>query len=162
MKRSFLALAVFVFSQCPLFAEDRVKGEVFDGYSFISNTGLGSRVASHGWNATYQHYIDDRIGVVGDFGGYYRQGVRTLIYSAGPQLNVRQDKFDWFGRALFGNVRTTGGSGFVMTYGGGVDLKMGDKVKVRAVQIDWMPVHIFNDWDYSPVRFSFGASFKAF
>jgi hypothetical protein len=155
MKRLILAVGVLALFETSLFAADRIPGDLFGGYSFVTNTGTGARVTSHGWNASYAYNVGT-FGLVGDFSGYYRLGVHTHIYAGGPQINFHQEKTDIFGRALFGGVQTTGSNGFVMGYGGGVDVKASEMFKLRVVQVDWMPVRMNGNWDNSPVRMSFG------
>ncbi len=80
--------------------------------------------------------------IVGDFGGQYKDGGSAMEYLFGPRANHRTDKATVFGHALFGGTHFSDGGGnhFTMAYGGGVDVNAGDKMAIRVVQFDWMPI----------------------
>ncbi|HEX4997791.1 MAG TPA: hypothetical protein VFY29_06175 [Terriglobia bacterium] len=169
MKRLILVIvAVLAFSQSSLFAADPGKGEVFGGYSFL-NGGSGSRTTLNGWAASYTHNVDSMVGITADFGGHYKTISGTKVnlfeYMFGPQVALRQDKTKIFARALFGGTRAGGGgsstNGFSMGYGGGLDYSANDKVEIRVVQFDWVPVRFNGSWDNTNIRMAFGVVFHA-
>jgi hypothetical protein len=158
MKRLIFAVAAFALSQTSLFAADVLKGELFGGYAFINNS--SPRMTTHGWEASYQFKVDNKVGIVGDVGGYYKGGVRTHTFMGGPQVNFQTDKANVFGRALFGGVAFTGGHGFLMGYGGGIDIKAAHALDVRVVQFDWLPDRVNGVWDTASIRLAFGVVVK--
>lgn len=104
------------------------------------------------------------IGIVGDFGGYYGTqqfrvqaggstatvGARTEVYSLlfGPQFYARGSRATVFGHALaglaYGDQRatvagspiSTSSTSFAFGAGGGVDVRLGPRASVRALQAD--------------------------
>jgi hypothetical protein len=163
MKRFVMMLAaVMVLVPASLFAQG---AEVFGGFSVLSigNTG-GSRFNPLGWQAAVSGNVTERFSIVGDAGGAYKDGVKFHTFMAGPRLNHRLDRASLFGHALFGVTRASGGgsseSGFSMGYGGGVDVSAGDKLSIRVVQVDWLPVRFDGVWNKNQVRFGFGVVYK--
>lgn len=87
---------------------------------------------------------------------------RVTYFMGGPQLKVRGDsRLQPFGRVLFGgantrievDTRATGASSstsnfdvdstdFAMGVGGGLDVRVGNRFSIRAIQIDYTPVFL--------------------
>jgi hypothetical protein len=70
---------------------------------------------------------------------------------------------------LYGGTKISGtGFGetdFTMGYGGGIDVAASDKMAIRVVQFDWLPIKTDNgaggkEWEKSGIRFGFGIVFK--
>jgi hypothetical protein len=102
---------------------------------------------------------------VGDFGGHYKNGLNFHEYMGGIRLNIRRDRATGFVHALFGGIHGSDGgfsdSGYLMGYGGGVDLNAGERIALRIVQVDWLPVRFDRVWNKSMVRFGFGIVLKS-
>lgn len=166
--------------------------ELFSGYSPLRNFAgeAGSTEhfdTMHGWNASLTTNIKPWIGITADFSGHYDgQFVRLDIATpngqlqaflrshkfmshrgmVGPQVKLRNGRWEPFGYALFGVNRVSVGegqltalgpfpidqslasylatylaayhdSGFAWAVGGGLDLKLSDKVKIRLIQADY-------------------------
>jgi hypothetical protein len=163
MKRMFVVLmVVLAFSQVGLWAQDAPKAQVFGGFSVASFDGP-SRTQAPGWQASLAGNLNETMGLVADFGGQYKNGGHAYEYLFGPRFNSRMEKATLFGHALLGGV-TVGSSGvsqsgFGMGYGGGIDLRAGENLGVRLVQIDWLPTRMAGTWETGTVRFGFGFVF---
>lgn len=127
-------------------------------------TGTQQAANLNGFNFSISYNPAPWIGIVGDVGGYYgiqnfrivapagtlTVGARTQVYSVffGPQFSARGRRVTVFGRPLVGFVHgsqsaTIGGqaastSDTVFAFGGGagVDVHLGERVSLRALQGD--------------------------
>lgn len=98
-----------------------------------------------------------------DFTGFSNSlDTRVTYFMGGPQLKVRNDSsLQPFGRVLVGGAntrfevssRSTGASAttfnfdvdstdFAMGVGGGLDVRLGDRISLRVIQIDYTPVFL--------------------
>jgi opacity protein-like surface antigen len=166
-----LVLAVLIFR--PSAAQEVPKAEVFGGYAY---GGQGTR----GWNASVAGNLNSWFGLVADFGGQYTrleepdasERIKTHSFLFGPQVSVRSHKrVTPFARALFGTstIRThaveSGQSfsfsdmRFAMALGGGLDVRLNDRVALRAVQIDYLRTRFFDEVQ-NKGRLSFGLVFR--
>ena len=97
-------------------------------------------------------------------GGQQTRHLDTLYFVVGPSVKfARSSKLQPFARVMAGVARTnfeanttvsvpTGGTAnssfdvssndFTASVGGGLDLRAGERIKVRLVQVDWMPVFL--------------------
>lgn len=117
----------------------------------------------------------------------FRQQNRTSLYNflGGVQIkdNASKARFKPFAHALAGvahsradfkNLTCTSGNcsilvstgdftisdtGFSAALGGGLDIKINDKIDFRALQVDYNPIRINNQWSNN-VRFGIGFVFK--
>ena len=152
----------------PAFAQsDYPKAEVFGGFSIFS-VGDGERDQLYGFQASVAGNFHKSVGLVADFGGQYRTFDSTKVhayeYIFGPRFSMRSDKATVFAEALFGGVTVGGGgfsdSGFLMGFGGGVDVNAGKRLAVRVVQFDWLADHVGGEWSWSEFRVGFGIVFR--
>jgi hypothetical protein len=136
-----------------------MAGDIFGGYSFL-NGGDGDRQTVHGWQANVSGNVTDHVGIVGDVAGHYDEGVDFLEYMGGVRYNGRADGVNPFAQALIGAVRASDGSDsenfFSMGFGGGVDIRANDRVSVRAVEFNWLPIRVGEMWETSFIRLGFG------
>lgn len=117
----------------------------------------------------------------------YRQKINYSIYNflGGIQIkdNASKARFKPFGHALAGVAYSRakfdapaclsgnctafiGASGFTFTetgfsaaLGGGLDIKLNDRLDFRAIQVDYNPIRVQNQWNNN-VRFGIGFVFK--
>ncbi len=144
------------------------KAEVFGGFSYASVDIVGLRENAIGWQAAVGGNFHKNVGIVADFGGQYKsiEGVRVSAYEfmAGPQFNSRTEKANVFFHGLFGGatLRGEGASenGFALGVGGGVDVKISDRVAFRVFQVDYLPTHILQAWEHN-FRLGVGIVFKS-
>jgi hypothetical protein len=170
MRRLFTIFAVLlVCSQASLWAQDVPKAELFAGFSVLSVGGEGDRNTAAGWQASVAGNFTDRLGLVGDFGGHYKDGGRNHQFLFGPRVSARRERVTPFAHALFGGMRFSGGGGsetnFAMGFGGGIDYNVRDRVAIRVVQFDWLPTRFDagsagSEWETNIIRFGFGIVFK--
>jgi hypothetical protein len=110
----------------------------------------------HGWNASLTTYIKPWIGITADFSGHYG-GKFLVLYGTntfmshramvGPRVKLRHGRWEPFSHALFGigPVSTEerpffiGGhdTHFAWAFGGGLDLSVSERVKIRLIQGDY-------------------------
>lgn len=120
----------------------------------------------NGWNASLSYNPTSWLGFVGDFSGHYGSidytasalgqsvtaGAKTHVHSFlfGPQFSTRHDSYTVFARALLGVAvydqsvsilgisASEGETGFAYGGGGGVDIKINDKISWRTFQADFI------------------------
>src|SRR5215217_3503116 len=138
--------------------EDTPHVEVFGGYSYPGGN-------FHGWNASVTGNVNKWFGVTGDFSGFYggssgpnfeeSQGVHT--YMVGPRISLRRKRVTPFAHALFGgshiNFRalqsgerfSASDKGSSIALGGGLDVRVNNRIAVRAFQIDYLRANLFDE-----------------
>ena len=168
-----LLLAVLIFRPAAAQEAEVPKAEVFGGYSYAGES-------THGWNASVAGNVNRWLGLVADFGGQYSsfaepgasERIRTHSALFGPQFSVRSNKrVTPFVRALFGtsHIRTRAAEAgqtfaftdtrFAAAFGGGLDVRLGEHVALRAVQLDYVQTHFFDETQHKG-RLSFGLVFR--
>jgi hypothetical protein len=166
MKKSMLMLFhVFVLVSVSAWAQDKFpKAEVFGGFSVLSLDAGTERIQPLGFQTSVAGNFHKNIGIVGDFGGQYRNGAHAYEYLFGPQFSARQGKATAFAHALIGGVKAGNKYGsdseLAMGFGGGLDVSVSDHFAVRAIQFDWIPIHAGGAWDKKTIRFGFGIVVK--
>jgi hypothetical protein len=152
-----LLVALFSFGA---FAQEGSKAQVFGGYQFTSMDGGWH---GNGWNGAADVFANKWLGITGDFSGTYSQGLSFMTYSAGPVVAARTGSFRPFAHGLFGgghaSANGVGDSGFVMMFGGGVDLGH-QKLALRLAQFDWMTVRFNGISDKNNMRISTGVLYR--
>lgn len=151
----FLVAVVLMFSFSAM-GQDTPKVELFGGYSYA---GTGS----NGFDASVAANINDWFGLVADVGGQYTrlddqeftEKIRSHSFLFGPRFSVRRKRAVPFAHALFGvsKLKTETNefgpllsfrdTSFAMALGGGVDVKVNDRVAIRVVQIDYLRTNFF-------------------
>lgn len=93
-------------------------------------------------------------------------------YLFGPRFNAHDGKTTFFFHALAGGVKhwqhnpvdtpdSYGGNGFAMAYGGGVEVNASERIAIRVVQFDWIPIRENGAWITNTMRFGFGVVFRS-
>ena len=158
-----LALALPIIAQ----AQDSPRTEIFGGYSYLRlDNDLNDDRDLNGWNASVNQNIIKWLGFKADFSGHYGNSLvllgtgadlNTHLFLFGPQFSLRKfDRFQPFGHVLFGVVRAdvssfvSGGpsfddTAFAMAVGGGLDVKVLDKLSVRLFQADYILTRFADD-----------------
>ena len=149
----------------------------------------------NGFDASVTGYLTEGFGLTGDFsahfttnrladplGGNIETKIRVFNILGGPQYKFRNDsRVAPFLRALAGvahtgarlnvpslnSTETKSSTDFALAIGGGVDVRVGDRVDLRVIQADYNPVFLsrgnelgFGNTRADNVRFSFGVVFK--
>lgn len=137
--RKFLFAVVIVIGLCgSAFGQDVPRAELFGGYSYLNldTNGLSSRQSANGWEATVTGNFNRRIGVEGDFSGYYKTyfdvGIHDYGFLAGPRINFRPA----FIHALIGgdhlSALSVSQDSFAGAFGGGVEWPVSRRWAVRT------------------------------
>ena len=168
-----LALALPIIAQ----AQDSPRTEIFGGYSYIHlDEDLSNDRDLNGYNASVTQTIFKRwLAFKADFSGHFGDSAVTLgpgtdfkkfLFLFGPQFTLRRhERIQPFVHVLFGvsridlNNDTNGLSfddtAFAMAAGGGVDVKVADRLAVRLFQADYVLTR-FGDTNQGNFRASGG------
>lgn len=197
--RKLIILAVLIICCSPLALAqtDEPKTEVFAGYSFLATqsritnndirslggvtpaefraltgvelTGNDRFMPTNGFEASVTRYFSKRVGLTGDFSGYYnRETTRfagtllranTSVYTilGGPHVRFsNKGRLTPFVHALVGAARirtsyteigstdpvtaTDSSTRLAMAFGGGLDLRVSKRVSLRLFQLDYSPI----------------------
>jgi hypothetical protein len=134
------------------------KIDIFAGYSYVrANPGptSGDSFSLNGGSASVTYHIRDWVSGVADFGGYTNGDILgtkvdgTLsTYLFGPRFSYRSyHHFKPFAETLFGvghaGASIAGGANgsqnaFAMAIGGGVDYRIGRRLSLRPLQVDYL------------------------
>ena len=162
-------LAVLLLAGTAAAQEVTPKAELFGGYSFAGGN-------FHGWHASVAGNVNRWFGLAADFTGHYGGGPdedgfdereRIYGYHFGPRFSARGKRLTPFAHALFGGsslkTRLTGfgqrfefsDTAFSFILGGGLDIKVHDRVSIRAFQLDYQRARFFGGIE-SRGRLAFG------
>ncbi len=168
MMKIILLVGLVALTGLPALGQDYPKAEVFFGGSLLRADGAprGQQLFG-GWQASVNGNFSETFGLTADLGGQYRsisgQRVSQYEYLFGPRLTMRGEGATAFSHVLFGGVTATGGgtnTGFAMGVGGGVDINVGRRVAIRAIQFDYLPNRFSGIW-FNDYRLGFGIVFHA-
>lgn len=168
LRKALFGMCLAILASHPALAQDVPKAEVFGGYSWAGGN-------FNGWNASLTGNINKRFGIVADFSGHYGSELDGSIlikkdaHSAlfGPRFSFRGKRVTPFVYALVGATRfhesaTVSGqklsgsdTGFSSALGGGLDVKVNDRVAIRAFQIDYFRPNFFGE-AHNRGRLAFG------
>ena len=157
IKALYSTALVFVMLQSAL-AQDVPKAEVLGAYSWAGGN-------FHGWNASLTGNVTKRFGIVADFSGHYgselegplriHQDSHSFLF--GPRFSFRGTRLTPFVYALFGATRfhesviisgqklSDSDTGFSSALGGGLDVKVNDRIAIRAFQLDYFRPNFFGE-----------------
>ena len=170
--RKFIGFALLfgMFSLAALAQESAPKAEFFGGYQY---TRFDGGLNANGWDTTLTGNLNHWFGVAADFSGAYKSqnGVsfNNYTYTFGPVVSLRRNEnFTPFAHFLACGFHSSaamsglsvGGGGFAMMLGGGVDVKVTQRVAVRAIQFDWLSLHANGGSDNNNARISTGLLFR--
>ena len=143
MKKLVLFLAVVLGSACVVRAQETPAAELSAGYSYL-RAGFHDGLNLHGGSVSLAGNINQWFGVVGDYGLYHTQpsglgGVNFHTFMAGPRFSYRRsDRVTPFAQVLVGAFHGLDTTGFSMSTGGGVDVKLSEHVAIRPVQVEYL------------------------
>jgi len=169
MKKLLLFAVILLGVSALAVAQDVPRAEVFGGYTYLrcDTDDVNSACNLHGWNASAAFNGNKWLGAVADFSGHYGKVVDTdlNVYSFlfGPKVTFRTAKATPFIQALFGTSRIglddSSEWQFAMTFGGGLDINVNDKIAVRPAQVEYFTTK--NGSDFADhFRYSAGIVFK--
>ena len=168
LKKVLVCMCLVLFALLPAMAQEVPKAEVFGGYSWSEGN-------FHGWDASVTGNVTKRFGVMADFSGHYgsESGGPILVnqhehsFLFGPRFAFRGKRLTPFVYALFGATRfqesaiisgqrvSATDTGFSSALGGGLDVRVNDRVAIRAFQLDYFRP-IINDEANNRGRLAFG------
>jgi opacity protein-like surface antigen len=158
LKKALCSISVVFLMLQPAMAQEIQKAEVFGGYSWAGGN-------FHGWNASLTGNITKRFGIVADFSGHYgseldgsvlvHQDAHSFLF--GPRFSFRGNRLTPFVYGLFGATRfhesaiisgqklSHSDTGFSSALGGGLDVKVNDRIAIRAFQLDYFRPNFFGE-----------------
>jgi hypothetical protein len=159
LRKAALVLSFLGLSAFPVFSQ---KAALFGGYQLSR---LDGGVNLNGWNASITGGVVPFLGITGDFSGVYSSGSKLHTFTVGPEVRAHVGRWRPFAHAVFGGYSSSGPTsngatqGFVMYYGGGLDVKAAPFVHIRPGQFDWMIAHANSVTDKNNFRYSAGLVF---
>jgi hypothetical protein len=163
MRRVLLGLLFIGSVYLPMLGQTD-KVEVFGGYSFeriapgcgggytCGPNYVGETTNFRGWAASVTGYFT-HFGLTGQIAGNYNGDVIPIYasahrytYQVGPTYAFRMQRLRPFAHALFGGVTegegpramgNLGYSDFILSLGGGLDIKVSKRFSIRAAQVDY-------------------------
>jgi len=176
IRTAIVAVFMFVISVPFVAAQDEInQGEFFGGFMHKRVDGEGI----NGINLSGTYNFHSYLGVKGDFSWGKKDEFSATTYMGGVQMkdNRKNDsmvkpfahvlmgvqrcklEFDGLGGSMEGPqgvfIGEVTNSGFSMAFGGGIDIKVSDRMSVRAIQYDYNPVWV-DGTRFNTNRFSFG------
>ncbi|HZI86590.1 MAG TPA: outer membrane beta-barrel protein [Pyrinomonadaceae bacterium] len=169
LRKTFVSICLLILASFSAQAQGVPKAEVFGGYSWSGGN-------FHGWNSSVTGNITRKFGIVADTSAAYGTEldgairIQQTAYSllVGPRFSFRPGKRATpFVYALVGVTRfearaTISGqsvsesdSGFSSALGVGLDVKVNDRVAIRAFQLDYFRPNFFGE-AHNRGRLAFG------
>jgi hypothetical protein len=174
MKKLMLVLVLLLGVSTVAVAQNDPVADVFTGYSLnwgewesvSGDEDIGGKM--NGWNAAINFNVNNNWAVTFDVSGHYLWGDMNLKYHTflvGPKYTFgSSEKVRPYVHALYGVNHVnpekpfTVENNFVQAYGGGVDVRVTDKVSVRAMQLDYLSIRRYKF--EKNLRFSSGFVFR--
>jgi len=195
MKKLVLATVLLLGLSAMAMAQDVPMAEVFGGYSFYHcDFSAPSNCNFNGWNAAVDFNVNKNWGAVIDVSGFYgyMTNVNTIApygkwpyfnskthnFLFGPRYTFRTKKVTEFVQVLMGVNHVNPQSvfavqnNFAIAFGGGIDVKVNDRISIRPVQIDYITARVVSNGGFNSnstfstsgfndnLRFSTGFVFK--
>ncbi len=167
MRKLFLFVALTLALPLIAQAQDSPRTEIFGGYSYLRlDDDLNDDQDLNGWNASVNQTIFKKwLAFKADFSGHYGDSsiifgpgsdLTTYLFLFGPQFTLRKyERFQPFGHVLFGAARVDldndllgldlDDTAFALAAGGGVDVKVINRVWVRLFQADYVLTRFADD-----------------
>ena len=149
---------------------DYHKAEFAGGYSLgWIDDGSGDRERFNGLFVEGTGNLTRYVGVKGDYSWHRKDfnfvdvNLHTLVGGVQVKDNSTETKVKPFAHVMagFANGRFSGSgvsdssTGFAGMFGGGVDIRAGNRVDIRAIQADYVPTHLDGEWQHN-FRIGFG------
>lgn len=163
LKKLIFAMTFVLATSFSTLAQEPPENEVVIGYTYLRGNDVNGNL--NGFNFSYTRYLNEKFGFTSELGVNLDANVKTVTYLFGPQLAVnREGRVSPFGHVLIGGgvLHFDGrgdNNGFAAALGGGVDIKLTEKVSLRAIQIDYLPIR-FNGGTIHNGRVGAGINFR--
>ncbi|MFN7827793.1 MAG: outer membrane beta-barrel protein [Acidobacteriota bacterium] len=170
MLKSLLTTCVLAMLATAVSAQETPKLELFGGYSYLRADDVSAGSNMNGWNASVSGNTNDWFGVTLDFSGHYRRiddrpetqaRVNTFMMAVGPRFAARgSERVTPFAHLMAGlgrsgyRAQTIAGRfdgvhySYLLVAGGGVDLKLGDRLAYRLLQGDYVLTHFAGRFEH--------------
>lgn len=168
MRKAFYSVCLVCLTFVPVMSQEAPSVEVFGGYSWAGGN-------FHGWSSSVTVNITKGFGITAEFNGQYghedvgqiRINQDAHSFLVGPRYAFRGKRFTPFVYGLLGATRfkesaTIAGqklsatdTGFSSAVGGGLDVRVNDRVAIRAFQIDYFRPNFFGE-AHNRGRLAFG------
>ncbi|HNB72885.1 MAG TPA: hypothetical protein PLU80_10870 [Acidobacteriota bacterium] len=133
--RLFLFCGAMILASIPTLAQDTPKAELFAGYSAARFANRGDYLS--GFSVSINGNFTRSVGVVADFGTYFKNNDQIYNFMAGPRFSYRKSsRVTPFAQVLAGVVAPE--PAFTMAIGGGIDIKLNEHIAFRAVQVEYL------------------------
>jgi outer membrane immunogenic protein len=174
MRRLVFAAVLILLAMLSASAQEETpKAEVFGGYSYAGGN-------AYGWDGSVAGNVNRWFGLVADFSGQYThiespdsdERIRTHSFLFGPRFSLRRNKhLTPFVHALLGATHTDSrarelgfdfhftDTSFAAALGGGLDIRVGNHVAIRAFQLDYLHTNLFGGTQ-NKGRIAFGIVFR--
>ncbi|MDR0311859.1 MAG: porin family protein [Acidobacteriota bacterium] len=177
MKKLVLVLVLLLGVSTAASAQDVAVADLFAGYSFNRCVSEATECDLNGWNAALDFNVNNNWAITVDVSGYYGTfddvapynglDVKSHNFLFGPKYTFgSSERVRPYVHALFGINHINPASpatvenNFAQAYGGGVDVRLNDKVFVRAVQVDYLGIRREGFKAEDNIRFSAGFVFR--
>jgi len=177
MKKLMLVLVLLLGVSTAAVAQDVSNVDVFAGYSFIRCANNGDiKCNLDGWNVAFDFNLSNKWAITADIGGHYdfvyrddyeQSRMKYHNYLIGPKYTFGDNEIVRpYIHALYGFNHVTPlpdfakKVNFVQAYGGGVDVRVNDKIWVRPAQFEWLAIRNHDTVTGSHIRFSAGVILK--
>jgi opacity protein-like surface antigen len=155
MRKLTWLVALMLFLAMPAMAQTP-QVEVFGGFSYLRADVGGADLNQKGWNFSVTENVNDWLGGVADFSGHYGHeaglNVNDHTFMFGPRFSYRKNSsFTPFAHVLLGGMRASRGyigisqpaTDFAAAFGGGLDVKVHDKIAIRIIQAEYVVTPYF-------------------
>jgi opacity protein-like surface antigen len=169
MKKLVLVMMLLLSFSVMAAAQDAPALEVFGGYSFLRCDTGSDDIACNlsGWSGSAainaNRYIGGLIEFSGNYGTVNEETLRIHSLLVGPRFTYRMEKVTPFAQMLLGVVRENAADSltnrFGMTFGGGIDVNITDRIAIRPVQAEYYTIKVQNEFTKN-FRYSAGVVIK--
>jgi Outer membrane protein beta-barrel domain len=145
MKRTLLLLVGILSLVSAARGQERETpaAEISAGYSYFRAGGQDG-LNLHGGSVSLAANVNHWFGVVGDYGLYHTQpsgfgGINFHSFTVGPRFSFRSSsKITPFAQVLVGGFHGLSTTGFALSVGGGLDVKVSEHLAIRPFQVEYM------------------------
>ena len=142
---------------------------------------IDNREGFHGFGVSIAGNISESFGIVGDF-SYNRKEISDItgfdsnanvsLFLFGPRFTARGNSVDGFVHAMVGVARQRVeidllGENFdisetdlALGFGGGVDIRAGNSFAIRLFQLDYIPIHAEDPFEFDSKRWTHNFRFQ--
>ncbi len=164
MQKLLFLLVLLVAMPLIALAQEAPRAEIFGGYSYVRlDADLNNDQDLNGFNTSFTYNLKPWLGATGEVSGNYGDSLvagvnvdlSTYFFLFGPKFAFRgNERVTPFAHVLLGVVRfdvdlgsssnNNANTQFAMAIGGGLDINVGARIAIRAVQADYILTRFAN------------------